>query len=89
MLFYGTYFALLGFMLPQIKADFNVSYTTSGLIFLLSLLPGIIGNIFAGYLFSKFNNKIILVIASAIIVSFYIILPMSKVYSHFLIINLC
>lgn len=87
ILFYGTYFALLGYMLPQIKAEFHVNYTQSGLIFLLPILPGILGNIFAGYIFGRVHKRLILIISSAIIVLFYLLMPFAPNYTVFLTLN--
>ncbi len=86
--FYGSYIALLGFMLPQIKADFNVSYTASGLVFLLPLVPGIFGNFFAGYIFTKFDRKKVLIGICTLMIIVYLLLPLSSSYFIFLVFNL-
>lgn len=84
-LFIGVFSTIRGLLLPLIKDYYNINYTSSGLMFLIFLFPGILGNIFNGYIFNKFNKKNILVLGSFLLSFFFIAIPYSKNYNLFLV----
>ena len=84
IIFIGIFSTIRGLLLPLIKDYYNINYTSSGLMFLIFLFPGILGNIFNGYIFNKFNKKNILIFGSIILSLFIIAIPFSKNYNIFL-----
>ena len=85
MIFIGVFSTIRGLLLPLIKDYFNINYTSIGLMFLVFLLPGILGNIFNGYIFNKYNKKNALIFGSIILSLFFIAIPYSKNYNIFLL----
>jgi fucose permease len=84
----GCFIAIRGFLLPQIKDDFNINYTISGLMILITAIPGFFVSLFSGHIFSIYNKKIILFISSGIVFIFFLFIPASNSYALFLILNL-
>jgi len=87
VMFVGITASIRGLLLPQIKEDFNINYTTTGLMFLLPMIPGLFGSLFSGFIFDNFNKKLIIIIASIINTILFILLPFSINYYFFLIIT--
>ncbi|MCG8568682.1 MAG: MFS transporter [Spirochaetes bacterium] len=84
MFYIGMSISIKAVLLPMVKDYYHINYTASGLMFLLPLLPGLIGTLFTGYLFNMFHQKKLLVIFSLIIMLFSIALPFSHTYRLFL-----
>ena len=84
ILYNGVFSTIRGLLLPLIKDYYNINYTSSGLMFLVFLFPGIIGSIYNAFIFNKFNKKNILIFASIILSFFSLIIPFSRNYNIFL-----
>jgi len=84
--FIGIFVSIRGILLDDIESSFKINHTLSGLIFLLPILPGILGNLLGGYLYTILNKKLLILSGSLILVLFLFILPYSNTYLLFLII---
>ncbi len=84
----GCFNAIRGFLLPQIKDNFNINYTTSGLMIVITALPGFIVSLFSGYIFTSVNKKFLLIFSSAVVFISFLLIPCSNSYLLFLIFSL-
>lgn len=84
MFFVGMFMVLRGLLLPEVKEEFTITHTASGLVFLVFFIPSLFGNLFSGYLFSKYNEKVIFLISSLVLSASILALPHSKSYGLFL-----
>ncbi|MFW5807463.1 MAG: MFS transporter [Spirochaetota bacterium] len=84
MFFSGSFTSIRGTLLPMIMDHFNISYSAGGLMFLCVIVPGMLGSLSAGYLFSHFNKKLVLIGGVSIIGVSTALMPISPGYVFFL-----
>ena len=84
LLFYGLQSTARAVLLQPISEDFGVSYTESGLIFLISFLSVLAANIAAGRLMQRFGMRAVYVASILGIVLALLVQAYSTVYGVFL-----
>ncbi|MBN2433804.1 MAG: MFS transporter [Spirochaetes bacterium] len=86
-IYMGITIAIRGFLLPEINNDFSINYQSSGLMFLVPLIPALIGSFFGGYLYKIMRRKIILLSGTLLLTLLQAALAYSPNYLFFLAIN--
>ncbi|MDA3900373.1 MAG: MFS transporter [Spirochaetes bacterium] len=82
--FLGINIAIRGYLLPEISRDFSINYQTSGIMFLVPLIPALTGAFFGGYLYKMFNRKLILICGTLLLTLLQVALAVSPSYPVFL-----
>ena len=84
LLFFGLQNTARAVLLQPISEDFGVSYTASGLIFLVSFLSVIIANVAAGRLMQRFGMRAVYVVSVLGIALVLLVQAYSAVYAVFI-----
>jgi fucose permease len=79
--FWGT---ILGLLLPDVRSDFNLTYSETGFAFLFGVIPSIVANFIAGMLFRSLPRKLLLIIVAVITVTSIVLQTMSQLYIVYL-----
>ncbi len=66
MMMLGFYSSILRLFVPEIQNSFLVSYTLTGSMYLVGLLPAALNNIFGGYLADHIGRKLLIVLGALI-----------------------
>lgn len=80
----GIWLNIRGIILPDLIDTFHLSYSASGLVFLITLIPSQAGNLTAGFFIKKVPLKILMSTACLIIAGLTISLSLSPTYPIFL-----
>jgi fucose permease len=81
----GSFGSSRGALLHKILDFYSLSYSEGGLMFLLFIIPGMIGSLSAGYLFHKFNKKRVMLFGVSVIVVSSFGIPLSPTYWLYLL----
>jgi len=83
--FFGLFLGARSVLLKEISNDFNISYTGSGLLFLVSIISVIFSNLFAGKLMARYGMRFIFTLGVLLMGVFIFLQSLVSIYLFFLI----
>jgi fucose permease len=86
--FIGMYYITRGLLLPQIQKHYNIDNTTSGLIYLIPVIPCLITQLLSGYILEVLNKQKILLFSAILLFSSSLALPLSNSFGMFLLFSI-